>query len=153
MDIAFGASIYFLVGVLGLVAAAALLLWAASRRTQVERWRRVPAYIRRARVVEHREGGSRWYEPRVEYEYTVDGRRLEGHTIAEPGIGHARRARADALILRYAPDTVAELHVDPRDPTHAVLEARGPGAAAHGLLWALALITALAALGAILATR
>lgn len=137
-------SLYFWMGLVGLLGGAGLLAFAAARSfraRQVSGWRIVPGYVRHARVVEHRDG----FEPQVTYEYAVDGMRLEGHTISEGGVLRTAREWADALVLRYAPETVADVHVDPDDPQHAVLEARSTAAPAAiaGSLLALASVTVL----------
>lgn len=99
------------------------------------------AFVRHAHVVQHADG----FEPRITYEYEVDGRRLVGHAIEDGGAIHAPRGWADSLVLRYAPDTVADAYVDPDDPRHAVLEAKSHAAPAAltGSLLALASVTVL----------
>jgi hypothetical protein len=62
---------------------------------------------------------GRYFEPRVTYDYTVDGKPYQGHRIAMTteafDEGKARRA-VDAL-----PDSV-EVHYDPSNPADAVLQ-------------------------------
>lgn len=137
-------SLFFWMGLVGLIAGAATLAWAAAKHLGargVESWPRVPAIVRHAHVVQHADG----FEPRITYEYEVDGRHLVGHAIDDGGTIHAPRGWADSLVLRYAPDTVAELHVDPDDPRHAVLEtkSRAAPAALTGSLLALASVAVL----------
>ena len=62
---------------------------------------------------------GRYFEPRVTYDYTVDGKTYHGHRITMTTNAYDEdKARRVANEL---PDTV-EVHYNPRDPADAVLE-------------------------------
>lgn len=103
-----------------------------------EHWPRTSAYVRHARVVEHVDGAggrpARWYEPELTYEYRVGNRTYVSHHLADRAPPMSR-AVAEALVLKFAPECVAELRYDPDDPERVVLalEPHGAGIAAEAL--------------------
>ena len=62
---------------------------------------------------------GRYFEPRVTYSYTVDGKAYTGHRIAMTTNAYDEdKARS---VARELPDSV-EVHYNPRDPGDAVLQ-------------------------------
>lgn len=71
-----------------------------------------------------RDHGGKW-RLALTYEFTVDGRRHEGHRVAFgdrifPGRAHQKEV--DDLVARYARGQQVTVHYDPRDPSRCSLQ-------------------------------
>ncbi len=135
-----------LIGAVAVVAS--LTLMSASRKARG--WPVVTG-----RIVERSVGPStttgasrpgRYFEPRVTYDYTVDGKAYQGHRIGMTTEAYDEdKARR---VVRELPDTV-EVHYDPSNPSDAVLQ---PSAIGMGLLILIFGAIAVVAGGAMLLT-
>jgi len=122
--VAFGVSaIFALVGV-GLLA-----WWVIARRRAAasQAWPAAPGQITSAMVHSFQrrdnEGDvTTYYEPRVEYAYTIAGETHTGKRIAFGAPASANRKRAEQAISHYAPGTAVEVYYNPARPADAVLE-------------------------------
>lgn len=128
-------------GVLVWLAGLAVAMAGVARRRRVlapARWPTVPGFVRGSDV-RAVEGG---YEPAVRYTYAVAGHVYQGHTVEAGPVGPFTRGEAAALVLRYAPECGVDVHYDPDDPVHAVLQAHaaraGVGIVALGVATVLA---------------
>ena len=103
------------------------------RARRARGWSHVEAVVREARLVETTDSdGDPQVEPRIAYEYVVDGRTLRGTRIAFDRDVLSPARGADWL-ARHAPGTPIAIRVDPLDVACAVMETRsgnGPPAIA-----------------------
>ena len=109
-----------------------------------QQWQAVPARVIRT-AVEQRPGpnGRTFYEPVVEYEYSVLDAPYRGQRVA---LGETRytRAQAEALVARYPSGSSSTVYYNPGSPAEAVLVREAPNA----VLWlALGILFLLLGLG------
>ena len=64
----------------------------------------------------------RLFQPVTEYEYTVDGCSYHGDCVALGAQVAGAESFAREQAARYGPDQAVDVHYDPRDPSHALLE-------------------------------
>lgn len=104
----------------GVAARAAWLGW------RIRRWPRVPGRILESRTFGRVAGpaNARTFvvEPRVLYEYEVDGRMHRGRRIALLEVFTPSRRGAERRLARYSPGRNIEVSVDPKNPRSAYLE-------------------------------
>ncbi|HEY9054710.1 MAG TPA: DUF3592 domain-containing protein [Rectinemataceae bacterium] len=78
------------------------------------------------------------WEASVKYSYEVEGKKYTGNSLGlDPMQGG--KARAEALVARYASGSEAEVHYDPADPKVAVLDPRLSASGTQFAIGALAL--------------
>jgi hypothetical protein len=93
----------------------------------VERWPTTTGLVVESGVVyvgthHNREGRRVTYEPRVRYEYAVDGRRYVGDRFAIEPPGRKWREDADRLLDDVRVGMSVVVYYDPDDPADSVLE-------------------------------
>lgn len=132
----FAALFLLLFGGLGLT----LIISAArqlSKADEARKWPTTPGKVITLDAEEHvyrhrrKHGGTRTrrrYEPKIEYEYVVDGLHYLGNRV---GFGNyqLKLNAAKALLARYATGPVV-VHYHPHDPNQAVLDTQATGTAA-----------------------
>ncbi|RMG42912.1 MAG: DUF3592 domain-containing protein, partial [Acidobacteria bacterium] len=124
-----------LVGLLG----AALALTgarAAQRARATAHWPRTPGIVLDSRIETDRHRDA--YYPRVEYEYTVRGRRFVGQRVFLHELGSSYDW-ARSVVARYPRGASVQVAYDPEDPSRAVLEPGRPGGSLVLLLGGIAL--------------
>lgn len=109
-----------------LLAAVALseltVVWAAQK------WPSTPAEVRSSRIVIDRWG---YYEPRIEYAFTVDGQQILGKRRAFYIKSKMDRVWADTIVSENPVGARVTVFYDPNNPSQCVLtreKARGVGA-------------------------
>ena len=122
--IAFGVS-----GIFALVGITLLAWWAIARRRAAtsQAWPAAPGQITGAVVHSFQrrdnEGDvTTFYEPRVDYAYTIAGQALTGKRIEFGAAASTNRAKAEQVLSRYTPGAAVEVYYNPARPTDAVLE-------------------------------
>ena len=100
----------------GLVATSSLDLWRGLRARE---WPTTPGTVRSSRLVERSSGRSTVEVVEVRYEYRVGERRLASNRVWVSNRASAAE-KADAL-ARFPVGTAVEVHVDPSEPSQAVL--------------------------------
>jgi hypothetical protein len=121
------------VGIIALyVAVCAAIVWRVRRlRREVaasSTWPSVASRVVESRMDEiHSVKGGTTFFPVVIYDYTVDGRALRGARMhfGDP-VGYSFRRRADRRLADLTAAAAIQVHHDPADPTHAVIERRAP---------------------------
>lgn len=63
-----------------------------------------------------------YYDPVIEFRYTVDGKRLQGTKVRTGAVSTNWRGPAAQLVAKYPPGTAVEVYVNPDNPRDAVLE-------------------------------
>jgi Protein of unknown function (DUF3592) len=120
-----------------------LALRNARKGLAARNWIRVPGVIKRSFVtVQKDDDVAPGHHPKVEYEYSVEGKKYSCSRIRYGQIGSRDRAGADRVIAPYQPGTQVEIFVNPRKPSDATLV---PGVSWGNLLVALAGLVFLAA--------
>jgi hypothetical protein len=134
----FANSDYFYVGLIALPMVALLALATVSKLWELRKaqsWSQTTARIVRSEMDEQRHRFTGDAEtirnvPAIEYEFTVNGRKVRGRRV---GIGDdAGGANTEATLARYPKGAIVTVYYDPNAPTHCVLERGGPFAA-HAL--------------------
>jgi len=105
-------------------------LWQGTIATQNSlastRWPSVSGVITTSQVAHHQSQDPNsidtQYEADITYEYTVDGRKLTGHTVGFGDIASSDRRPAEAAVARYPVGTKVTVHYDPENPEIAALE-------------------------------
>ena len=114
-------------------------------------WPTVEGRITDARLASTRSDDTTKYHPTVSYTYDVGGTRHQGSRITAIS-SYTTRAKAEAVLARYAVGTVVKVYHDPEDPSSSVLEP-GVGFDAMMILAAAAGCLALAVLVLVSAIR
>lgn len=97
-------------------------------------FRPVPARILSAQVETsmHRQSGAvgstQVYQPRILYEYGVDGRTYSSHRFGYFGAAYGSRDEAQLVVARYPAGSAQTAYVNPNDPAEAVLNKSSPSA-------------------------
>lgn len=151
--------LWFVVGLLALALAvsalAAVRLRTASR--QLARCREWPCVT--GRIIDSSvravsiDGVGTQYIPAVRYRYVIGGTHYEGENVTMSGhTQYSMRRSAVRRLSRYAAGRVVQVHVDPADPTSAVLECRAPLMTALWTMIAVLWLVILGGIGALLLT-
>jgi hypothetical protein len=117
-------------------------------------WPTVPGKVVRSQVTPGRGGRAPSYKADVQYEYEVGGRQYVSSRISFGD--HSRgdqRAASEALVDRYPPQRVVEVHYDPAAPEVAILETDWTGSSLVQVAMGLLLLLAVAALPRLLRSR
>ncbi len=95
----------------------------------VDSWPATTGVVTESSVVDHGPSGSgsgrdprsRRYEPRVRYEYEVEGQRFEGNRLAIVTPRRGNRAAADRDLDAFRAGTTVTVYYDPEAPATSVL--------------------------------
>jgi hypothetical protein len=134
--------------------AAARLRTASRQLARCRTWPRVTGRIIDASVRSVSiDGVGTQYIPVVRYRYVIGGTHYEGANVTMSGhTQYSMRRSAVRRLSRYAAGRVVQVHVDPGDPTSAVLECRAPLMTVLWTMIALLWIVILGGIGALLLT-
>jgi len=104
---------------------------AASKAKASETWPVVPGKVlsTEVRVEESNDndgGSTTWYNPIVEYAYSVAGAEHQGRRLRFGNPRSASRKKADAAIAPYSAGATVPVRYNPEDPKECVLETRKP---------------------------
>ena len=110
------------------------MVWDATRALiralQSHRWPTSEGKVVTSRVTKREadEESLESYSADIEYQYTVNGETKLSGMIGLADINDGRKAKAEALVLRYAEDSLVRVYCSPYDPDVAVLK---PGLCWH----------------------
>lgn len=88
-------------------------------------WTTVPGLVGSAIVASTGSGDfeeASWYEPRVNYTYTIAGREYAGARISFGRMQFSSKKKADAVIAKYPAGATVSIAYDPQDPQNSVLD-------------------------------
>ena len=109
---------------LALIAGVTTLVVGFKARSKAKRqvdWVSVPGTVTSSEV----KYDGELYVPAVTYRYEVAGQQLIGNTVKSGLVSYNWRGPAKRICERYAVNAEVRVHVDARDPSHAVLEPGG----------------------------
>jgi uncharacterized protein DUF3592 len=116
-------------GIFALVGIGLLAWWLVSRRRVAasQAWPAAQGQIAAASLHSYTRSDSdgndtTYYEPKIEYAYTVGGQPLTGKRVAFGAAASTSRARAEQIVSRYAPGAAVAIYYNPERPQEAVLE-------------------------------
>ncbi len=110
------------------------MVWDATRALigalQSHRWPTSEGKVVTSRVTKREadEESLESYSADIEYQYTMNGETKLSGMIGLADINDGRKAKAEALVLRYAEDSLVRVYCSPYDPDVAVLK---PGLCWH----------------------
>ena len=123
-----GASITGGVGLIFLVVGIVLVRKLQASRT----WPHMGGTVTKTEIVQRTEQNTSnnmsttTYEPRVEYEFQVDGRTFTGSRIGFASVSYGSPKRAQRVLDRFPTGGMVEVMYDPAEPANAVLECKNP---------------------------
>jgi hypothetical protein len=126
----------------GLAVAAFGILWvlgfgyihyrAASKAKASETWPIASGKVLGCEVVveestDRESGTTTWYNPVVNYAYSVAGRDLQGNRLRFGNVRSSSRKKAEAALAPYPAGGALSVRYNPERPEECVLESRKPG--------------------------
>ena len=105
---------------------------AAGKAKASETWPTAAGKMVACQVVveesEDREGGATtWYNPVVNYSYSVAGRELQGSRLRFGNVRSSSQKKAEAALAAYPAGGTISVRYNPEKPEECVLESRKPG--------------------------
>lgn len=89
-------------------------------------WPGTPGRITKSEVARNASGDSTTYYPSLRYEYAVSGKPYTGNRISFRNGETVRRVSSQRIVDRYPAGMQVEVFYDPKQPTVAVLDRKGP---------------------------
>lgn len=119
-----------------------LLVYGLRQRNKAKAagtWPTTNASLVSAQVERHayksKYGPNVWYNPKIEYSYSVGGTGFSSHQISFGNPSFNTKEGAESFLRQFTSDNSIPIHYDPADPKNAVLVA---GQAPHSLGFTLA---------------
>lgn len=105
---------------------------AASKARASETWPTASGQVLSCDVIveestDRQEGTTTWYNPVVNYAYSVAGRDLQGSRLRFGNVRSASRKKAEAALGAYPSGGTISVRYNPDKPEECVLESRKPG--------------------------
>ena len=105
---------------------------AVGKAKASESWPSAMGRVASCRIVEEestdRDGNtSTWYNPVVDYSYSVGGREYQSQRLRFGNYRSASRKKAEAMLVPYPAGATPTVRYNPERPEECVLETRKPG--------------------------